>query len=225
MRYYAHFGHKEFVLCLGYRGDLIREYFLNYNECMTNDFMLSEGGKQIELHSTRHRRLAHHVRRHRPAHQHRQRLLRGAQVPRGRGDRSSRTTPTGCPTCRLERRDRGFPASATSSPVSSAVRSRAELPRRARRRRRHRRRSIGRDERASMLDQRRLLRAAPGDLRLHRAKATSWSSSRSAPHRASAAARRTATTASGRRWTRSRTRSSSTAWKRGRVSVDGLAAA
>src|SRR4030095_5982699 len=46
-RYYAHFGHKEFVLCLGYRGDLIREYFLNYNECMTNDFVLSGG--QVDL--------------------------------------------------------------------------------------------------------------------------------------------------------------------------------
>lgn len=51
MRYYAHFGHKEFVLCLGYRGDMIREYFLNYQECMSNDFTLSEGGRRIELHS------------------------------------------------------------------------------------------------------------------------------------------------------------------------------
>lgn len=50
MRYYAHFGHKEFILCLGYRGDLIREYFLNYDEEMTNDFVLSGGGgRQIEL--------------------------------------------------------------------------------------------------------------------------------------------------------------------------------
>src|SRR5512143_4062000 len=52
MRYYAHYGHKDFVLCLGYRGDLIREYFLNYNECMSNDFTLSEGGRRVELHST-----------------------------------------------------------------------------------------------------------------------------------------------------------------------------
>jgi glucose-1-phosphate cytidylyltransferase len=37
------------VLCLGYRGDLIREFFLNYNECMSNDFVLSQGGKKIEL--------------------------------------------------------------------------------------------------------------------------------------------------------------------------------
>jgi glucose-1-phosphate cytidylyltransferase len=49
MRYYAHFGHKDFILALGYRGDLIREYFLKYNECMSNDFVLSEGGKKIEL--------------------------------------------------------------------------------------------------------------------------------------------------------------------------------
>jgi glucose-1-phosphate cytidylyltransferase len=50
MRYYASFGHNEFILCLGYRGDAIREYFLNYNEAMSNDFTLSEGGRQIELH-------------------------------------------------------------------------------------------------------------------------------------------------------------------------------
>ena len=49
MRYYAHYGHKDFILCLGYRGDLIREYFLNYNECISNDFVLSDGGKKIEL--------------------------------------------------------------------------------------------------------------------------------------------------------------------------------
>jgi glucose-1-phosphate cytidylyltransferase len=51
MRYYAHFGHKDFILCLGYRGDLIRDFFLKYNECMSNDFTLSEGGRRIELHS------------------------------------------------------------------------------------------------------------------------------------------------------------------------------
>lgn len=52
MRYYAHFGHKDFILCLGYRGDLIREYFLDYKECMSNDFTLSEAGRQITLHSS-----------------------------------------------------------------------------------------------------------------------------------------------------------------------------
>lgn len=49
MRYYAHYGHKDFVLCLGYRGDLIREYFLNYNEALSNDFVLSEGGRKVDL--------------------------------------------------------------------------------------------------------------------------------------------------------------------------------
>jgi len=50
MRYYAHHGHNEFILCLGYRGDLVREYFLHYNEAMSNDFTLGEGGRRIELH-------------------------------------------------------------------------------------------------------------------------------------------------------------------------------
>lgn len=52
MRYYAHFGHKDFILCLGYRGHLIREYFLKYDECMSNDFTLSHGGKQLEVHNS-----------------------------------------------------------------------------------------------------------------------------------------------------------------------------
>lgn len=49
MKYYAHYGHKDFILCLGYRGDLIKDYFLNYDECVSNDFVLSEGGRKIEL--------------------------------------------------------------------------------------------------------------------------------------------------------------------------------
>ena len=49
MRYYAHFGHREFILCLGYRGDLIKQYFLNYNECLSNDFVLSRGGRDVQL--------------------------------------------------------------------------------------------------------------------------------------------------------------------------------
>jgi glucose-1-phosphate cytidylyltransferase len=49
MKYYAHYGHKDFVLCLGHRGDAIKNYFLNYSECVSNDFTLSEGGKKLEL--------------------------------------------------------------------------------------------------------------------------------------------------------------------------------
>jgi glucose-1-phosphate cytidylyltransferase len=49
MKYYAHYGHKDFVLCLGYRGDVIKNYFLNYSECLSNDFTLSDGGKKLDL--------------------------------------------------------------------------------------------------------------------------------------------------------------------------------
>lgn len=49
MKYYAHYGHRDFVLCLGYRGDMIKNYFLNYEEGISNDFVLSEGGKKREL--------------------------------------------------------------------------------------------------------------------------------------------------------------------------------
>lgn len=40
MRYYAHYGHKDFILCLGYRGDLIREYFLNYNPYLMGELII-----------------------------------------------------------------------------------------------------------------------------------------------------------------------------------------
>jgi glucose-1-phosphate cytidylyltransferase len=49
MKYYAHFGHKDFILCLGHRADAIKKYFLEYNECASNDFVLSAGGKKIDL--------------------------------------------------------------------------------------------------------------------------------------------------------------------------------
>jgi len=51
MRYYAHFGCKEFILCLGYRGDYIKKYFLNYVEWLSNDFEMRKGGKEIKLYN------------------------------------------------------------------------------------------------------------------------------------------------------------------------------
>jgi glucose-1-phosphate cytidylyltransferase len=42
MKTYAHYGFKDFILCLGYKGDIIKEYFLNY-EAMNNDFTISLG--------------------------------------------------------------------------------------------------------------------------------------------------------------------------------------
>ena len=49
MKYYAHFGHKDFILCLGHRAEAVKNYFLNYNECASNDFVLSGGGKKLDL--------------------------------------------------------------------------------------------------------------------------------------------------------------------------------
>jgi glucose-1-phosphate cytidylyltransferase len=52
MKYYAHFGHKDFILCLGYKADVVKHYFLNYDECVSNDFVLSNGGRKLELMSS-----------------------------------------------------------------------------------------------------------------------------------------------------------------------------
>lgn len=49
MKYYAYYGHKEFILCLGYRADVIKNYFLHYEEALSNDFVLTDGGKTIQL--------------------------------------------------------------------------------------------------------------------------------------------------------------------------------
>jgi glucose-1-phosphate cytidylyltransferase len=52
MRYYAHFGHTDFVLCLGYGAAAVKDYFLRYDETMSNDFTLTAGGREVTLHST-----------------------------------------------------------------------------------------------------------------------------------------------------------------------------
>ena len=52
MRYYAHFGHTEFILCLGYGASAVKDYFVHYDETQSNDFTLVAGGRNIEMHST-----------------------------------------------------------------------------------------------------------------------------------------------------------------------------
>jgi glucose-1-phosphate cytidylyltransferase len=51
MRYYAAWGHNDFVLCLGYKGDVVKRYFLEYNGAMLNDFVLDRNGHgtKVEL--------------------------------------------------------------------------------------------------------------------------------------------------------------------------------
>lgn len=49
MKYYAHFGHKEFILCLGHGAHAIKDFFLHYEEAESNDFVLRNGGKNKVL--------------------------------------------------------------------------------------------------------------------------------------------------------------------------------
>ncbi len=52
MRYYAHFGHTDFVLCLGYGASSVKDFFLNYDETRSNDFVLEGSARKIELFKT-----------------------------------------------------------------------------------------------------------------------------------------------------------------------------
>jgi glucose-1-phosphate cytidylyltransferase len=47
MKWYAAWGHTEFILCLGYRAEVIKEYFLHYQEALANDFVLA--GNDVQL--------------------------------------------------------------------------------------------------------------------------------------------------------------------------------
>jgi glucose-1-phosphate cytidylyltransferase len=49
MKYYAHWGHKDFILCLGHKGEAIKEFFVKYQEWTSNDFVLTGGGREIKL--------------------------------------------------------------------------------------------------------------------------------------------------------------------------------
>jgi glucose-1-phosphate cytidylyltransferase len=51
MRYYAHYGHTEFILCLGYGASAVKDFFLSYDETRSNDFVLTGNG-QVELFKT-----------------------------------------------------------------------------------------------------------------------------------------------------------------------------
>ena len=48
MKYYAHYGHKDFILALGSKADVIKNYFLHYDEAVSNDFVLN-GQQGVEL--------------------------------------------------------------------------------------------------------------------------------------------------------------------------------
>ena len=52
MRYFAHFGHTEFILCLGHGANAVKDYFLDYRETASNDFVLTKGGRHVDMLST-----------------------------------------------------------------------------------------------------------------------------------------------------------------------------
>jgi glucose-1-phosphate cytidylyltransferase len=53
MQLYARAGFREFILCLGYKGDMIKDYFLNY-EAMSNDFTVRLGCQGNISYNSRH---------------------------------------------------------------------------------------------------------------------------------------------------------------------------
>jgi glucose-1-phosphate cytidylyltransferase len=60
MKTYAHYGFRDFVLCLGYRGHMIKEYFLNY-EAMNNDFTICLGTRNSISYHDAHEEQNFHV--------------------------------------------------------------------------------------------------------------------------------------------------------------------
>ncbi|MBE3117762.1 MAG: glucose-1-phosphate cytidylyltransferase [Candidatus Atribacteria bacterium] len=53
MKTYAYYGFRRFILCLGYKGDIIKEYFLNY-EAMSNDFTIHLGQENKLAYQSKH---------------------------------------------------------------------------------------------------------------------------------------------------------------------------
>jgi len=60
MKIYAHYGLRDFVLCLGYRGQMIKDYFLNY-EAMNNDFTICLGRQNRITYHDEHKEQDFHV--------------------------------------------------------------------------------------------------------------------------------------------------------------------
>ena len=192
-------GTRDFILCLGYRADAIKDYFLHYDEALSNDFVLSERRPRRRAAQQRHRRLADHLRRHRARREHRRAAAGACAAPRARGDvpgqlrrhphrRAAR--PTSIERFRASGATVGFARRAPSRTRSTWSRSDDD----------------GLVSGVAHVDASRASgstaasSSCAGDLRLHRAAARSSSTSRSQRLIASGrAARATATTASGRR--------------------------
>ena len=49
MQYYSQHGHQDFILCLGYKANVIKDYFLNYRQTENSDCVISQFGRKVEL--------------------------------------------------------------------------------------------------------------------------------------------------------------------------------
>ncbi len=180
MRYYAHFGHKDFILCLGYRGDVIKDYFLDYNEWLSNDFVLSErrrrassccdatsttGASRSSTPGT-HSNIGERLLAVRPH-------LEGEEVFLANYSRRADRRAA------ADRHDRLLPRAAASIACFVSARAQPQLPRRVASTMTAWSTAIEAVSRRGHLDQRRLLRAEPRDLRLHAAGRGAGRASRS----------------------------------------------
>src|SRR6266446_2118452 len=49
MQYYSDYGHQDFILCLGHKASVIKDYFLNYKQTAYSDCIISDFGKKVEI--------------------------------------------------------------------------------------------------------------------------------------------------------------------------------
>jgi glucose-1-phosphate cytidylyltransferase len=49
MQYYSQYGHRDFVLCLGYKANVVKDYFLNYKQAVNSDCVISQFGTKVEM--------------------------------------------------------------------------------------------------------------------------------------------------------------------------------
>ena len=49
MQYYSQHGHRDFILCLGYKASVVKDYFLSYKQTTTSDCVVSDFGKRVEI--------------------------------------------------------------------------------------------------------------------------------------------------------------------------------
>ena len=82
MQYYSQYGHRDFILCLGYKANVVKDYFLNYNQTTNSDCVISNFGKKVEILGRAAAGLASHAGRHRNLAKYR-RTLDGGETSRG----------------------------------------------------------------------------------------------------------------------------------------------